>query len=320
MSINQIIKNKKIVYLLKTKDNKMFKIGKTDGIHTNRIENLHSIWNFDLDNSFLVLCNNHHELERTLHYFFNNHNIKDLIGDGSSEFFDINCFDEVIEVINILSSKSFENINLLSINQFNQKIQEELINEENRKKSFKRQGIKIKKKNIDSNKDNTIEETSNSSKLKTIHNLIPSTDEINSSSLCKYSKIILSLISKDCKERKYKSNIDNKEYKEEGTLVFIGIKDMIDKFKLNPNRYYRNSDISSIVLNKAIKELNENTPYILSIEFHNGISSNNNLHIKYISNTQKSTNLKNKAIEELRNLSNEEITSVIKTLIEERNH
>lgn len=116
MSNNQIIKNKNIVYLLKTKDNKMFKIGKTDRVDTNRIENLNSIWNFDLEESYLVFCNKNKELERTLHYLFNNHNVKGLKGDGSTEFFDMECFDEVRQVVETFSEFDFEDIEIVKYN------------------------------------------------------------------------------------------------------------------------------------------------------------------------------------------------------------
>ena len=87
------------IYLLVSKNNHMFKIGRTTDPKT-RIKSLNKDFDFDFEKSRLVHCVDYAasvRLEKTLHQKFRNYNIRYLpIYDGSTEFFDINCFDSVL--------------------------------------------------------------------------------------------------------------------------------------------------------------------------------------------------------------------------------
>lgn len=92
-------------YVIPLLDGSMIKIGHTR-VFSSRIITLRNYWGeFDLDRGFLISSpqnwTSHKMFESFLHHTFNGYRITDLArvhsGDGSGEFFEIECFDEVKE-------------------------------------------------------------------------------------------------------------------------------------------------------------------------------------------------------------------------------
>lgn len=95
------------IYLLVSEENNIFKIGKADNI-INRYETLKSKWgNFNLTNSYQIKCkeSNIFKIEKTLHYIFKDFNIiPDCQYDGYTEWFDIKCYKDIINLLNNLKN------------------------------------------------------------------------------------------------------------------------------------------------------------------------------------------------------------------------
>jgi len=90
------------VYLLLSLDNKKFKIGKSDNVY-NRYNTLRKNWGeFDLEKSWQIKCKKKqvHSVEKILHFIFDKWNIKLTEQlDGYTEWFDVACMDEVIDLL-----------------------------------------------------------------------------------------------------------------------------------------------------------------------------------------------------------------------------
>lgn len=98
---------KSSIYLLVAPEKNMFKIGKADNV-LNRYNQLKKIYPFDLESSYEIITakKDSNKLEKTLHYMFDFHNIKDLpLKDGYTEFFKMECFSDVLSFLNNLSLK-----------------------------------------------------------------------------------------------------------------------------------------------------------------------------------------------------------------------
>lgn len=95
------------IYLLVSEENNIFKIGKADNI-INRYEILKSKWgDFNLSNSYQIKCNesNIFKIEKTLHYIFKDFNIMpDYQYDGYTEWFDMKCYKDTINLLNNLKN------------------------------------------------------------------------------------------------------------------------------------------------------------------------------------------------------------------------
>ncbi len=109
---------KSYVYILPLEDGSMFKIGKANDINY-RLMQLNRTWGkFDIKKAFAIESDidNVFRLEKTLHYMFSEYNEKENIPsqDGSTEFFNIECFDRLKSFIdNIISIK--DNLKIIEI-------------------------------------------------------------------------------------------------------------------------------------------------------------------------------------------------------------
>ena len=100
------------LYLLKHKDGKTFKIGRTIRLEK-RFQELSRYFEFDWLNSLYFSGENSDiiDLEILLHKSFKKYNIKKF-GDGGTEFFDMKCYTSVLEMIEFhLDVMDFEILN-----------------------------------------------------------------------------------------------------------------------------------------------------------------------------------------------------------------
>lgn len=136
------------IYLLVLEEKNLFKIGKANDI-VNRYEILKSKWGaFDLEKSYLIKCEEKSifKLEKTLHYIFKDFNVTlDEHIDGYTEWFDIQCYLGVIDVINNLKSINSDIIQINKGLSFPKK--NILSNWQLLSKDEKKQRIQLNKKN-----------------------------------------------------------------------------------------------------------------------------------------------------------------------------
>ncbi len=96
------------VYLLVSKEHPMFKIGKADNI-ISRLTQLKRKWGeFNLEQSIEIVCSPDasFRLEKNLHYVFSEKNlVLDDQKEGYTEWFDMHCFDDVIEMVNSIAKQ-----------------------------------------------------------------------------------------------------------------------------------------------------------------------------------------------------------------------
>lgn len=109
--------NKSSVYLLILKEKPFFKIGKADDIIRRMLE-LQRVWgSFDLDKSIEIRCEATQvlKIEKTLHSIFFDHKLKmDKKLDGHTEWFDVSCFDAVVDMVKSIKT---QNSNIYKITQ-----------------------------------------------------------------------------------------------------------------------------------------------------------------------------------------------------------
>lgn len=102
-----------IVYILKSKHDQMFKIGKSNDI-TRRLSTLQRNYEFDLENSWTIEVPQKEvfKLENILHFSFEKARIDDLPkASGYTEFFNISSLDDVLSLITMISKYKSININ-----------------------------------------------------------------------------------------------------------------------------------------------------------------------------------------------------------------
>ena len=102
------------IYLLILKEKKIFKIGKADNIF-NRYESLKKIYgDFDLKTSYYIKCKDESvlKLESILHYIFKDFNIIQDNREGYTEWFDIKCYEQVVEIVKILKKINSDIFNI----------------------------------------------------------------------------------------------------------------------------------------------------------------------------------------------------------------
>lgn len=98
--------NKRVMahtYVLPLKNGSMLKIGRAHDFASRRKQLEKSWGKFDLERGFLISSpqnwSSHKKVETFLHHTFDGYRITNLSsvrhGDGSSEFFEIECFDQV---------------------------------------------------------------------------------------------------------------------------------------------------------------------------------------------------------------------------------
>lgn len=104
---------KSMVYILKSKNDQMFKIGKSSDIKQ-RLSTLQKEYEFDLENSWTIEVPQKEvfKLENLLHFSFEKARIDDLPkASGYTEFFNISSLDDVLSFVNMISKYKSININ-----------------------------------------------------------------------------------------------------------------------------------------------------------------------------------------------------------------
>jgi len=88
---------KQYIYFLINKNQPVFKIGVS--VNTNqRMKQLGG--DFDLEKSFYIECEEAFVVEKILHRVFRKHNVVFTNKEGFTEWFDVSCFEAVVEFIN----------------------------------------------------------------------------------------------------------------------------------------------------------------------------------------------------------------------------
>jgi len=101
-----------IVYLLKSKHDQMFKIGKSINL-TQRLSALQKDYEFDLENSWTLEISQKEvfKLENLLHFSFEKARIDNLPkAKGYTEFFNVSSFDDVLMFVDMISK--YKSINI----------------------------------------------------------------------------------------------------------------------------------------------------------------------------------------------------------------
>lgn len=103
------------VYVLVYPHLNAIKVGKANVI-LNRIQQLSHWGNPDLEKSFRILVNkiDVFKLESTLHFLLKEFNKEMGYADGFTEFFDIDCYSKICELIDFLDFK-VKKLNLLKV-------------------------------------------------------------------------------------------------------------------------------------------------------------------------------------------------------------
>lgn len=150
------------IYILVLENGKIFKIGKSNDI-IKRYGILKSKWgNFNLTKSYQIKCkeNSIFKIEKTLHYIFKDFNIlPDCRYDGYIEWFDIQCYDDVIDFLNYLKNINKDILNIhqgISIPQKNKSYSWELMSKEEKKEKINQNKIRKQEKNLKDNIQNAI--------------------------------------------------------------------------------------------------------------------------------------------------------------------
>jgi len=148
------------IYLLILENNKIFKIGKADNI-INRYETLKRGWgNFNLKNSYQIKCkeNNIFKLEKTLHYIFKDFNtIPNNQNEGYTEWFDMKCYNDVINFLNDLKNINSDIIDIKQAIIIPNKIKNNIwqsLSKEDRKEKYNQYKNNKQNKNLNTNIQN----------------------------------------------------------------------------------------------------------------------------------------------------------------------
>lgn len=104
------------VYVLVYPHLQAVKIGKADNVF-NRIQRLCHWGDFDADKSFKIEVdkNNSYKLESSVHFLLSSFKKEMVFGDGFTEFFEIECYSKIIELMNLLEFK-MKKINIIDNN------------------------------------------------------------------------------------------------------------------------------------------------------------------------------------------------------------
>jgi len=142
---------KSFIYLLILKEKKIFKIGKADNI-SNRYESLKKTYgDFDLKASYYIECKDESvfKVESILHYIFKDFNIIQDNKGGHTEWFDIQCYERVVEVVKILKKVNSDIFNIKqNISLPKEKNTLKLTYKEKRKINAKKKQLKLLNNNI----------------------------------------------------------------------------------------------------------------------------------------------------------------------------
>lgn len=102
-----------LVYLLKSKHNQTFKIGKANNL-SQRLSTLERNYEFDLNNSYTIEISQKEvfRLENLLHFSFENARVDNLPkASGYTEFFNGTSFEDVLSFVNMISKYKSIKIN-----------------------------------------------------------------------------------------------------------------------------------------------------------------------------------------------------------------
>jgi len=137
--------------LISIKKKKIFKIGKADNV-VNRYESLTNIYgDFDLKTSYYIKCKDESvfKLESILHYIFKDFNVIQDNKEGYTEWFDIKCYEQVIEMVKILKKINSDIFNIeQNINLLKEKKTLKLTYEEKRSNHKKKKQLNFLSNNI----------------------------------------------------------------------------------------------------------------------------------------------------------------------------
>ncbi|WP_323086921.1 GIY-YIG nuclease family protein, partial [Providencia alcalifaciens] len=98
--------NSSYIYVLVYPHLQAVKIGKADNVF-NRMQRLCHWGDFDTDKSFKIEVdkNNSYKLESSVHFLLSGFKKEMVFGDGFTEFFEIECYSKIIDLMNLLEFK-----------------------------------------------------------------------------------------------------------------------------------------------------------------------------------------------------------------------